>query len=31
LEDVGNIMLAAAVGLQVLGYIIIKQIVKIEV
>jgi len=31
LDDVGNIMLGAAVGLQILGYTIIKQIVKIEV
>ena len=31
LDDVGNIMLAAAITLQIIGYIIIKQIVKIEV
>jgi Flp pilus assembly protein TadB len=31
LDDVGNIMLAAGAGLQLLGYAIIKQIVKIEV
>ncbi|HYL74172.1 MAG TPA: type II secretion system F family protein [Bryobacteraceae bacterium] len=30
-DDVGNIMLAAAITLQVIGYLIIKQIVKIEV
>ena len=30
-DSVGNIMLGAAAGLQVLGYAIIKQIVKIEV
>jgi tight adherence protein B len=30
-DDTGNIMLAAAVGFQVLGYLIIQQIVKIEV
>jgi tight adherence protein B len=31
LDDVGNIMLGAAVALQIVGYTIIKQIVKIEV
>ena len=31
LDDVGNIMLGAAVALQIIGYTIIKQIVKIEV
>jgi tight adherence protein B len=31
LDDTGNIMLGAAVGLQIIGYAIIKQIVKIEV
>jgi tight adherence protein B len=31
LDDVGNIMLGAAVVLQIIGYTIIKQIVKIEV
>ena len=31
LDDVGNIMLGCAVALQVIGYTIIKQIVKIEV
>ncbi|HYL39236.1 MAG TPA: type II secretion system F family protein [Bryobacteraceae bacterium] len=31
LDDVGNIMIAAAAGLQIIGYTIIKQIVKIEV
>ncbi|MDX2268354.1 MAG: type II secretion system F family protein [Bryobacter sp.] len=30
-DDVGNLMAAAAVGLQLLGYFIIQQIVKIEV
>jgi tight adherence protein B len=30
-DDVGNIMMAAALGLQFLGYFIIQQIVKIEV
>jgi tight adherence protein B len=30
-DDVGNIMMAAAFGLQMLGYFIIQQIVKIEV
>jgi len=30
-DDVGNIMLAAAITLQVIGYLIIKQIVKIEI
>lgn len=30
-DDVGNIMMAAALGLQALGYFIIQQIVKIEV
>ncbi len=31
LDDVGNIMLGCAVALQIIGYTIIKQIVKIEV
>lgn len=31
LDDVGNIMLACAVGLQIAGYAVIKQIVKIEI
>jgi Flp pilus assembly protein TadB len=31
LDDVGNIMLAAAIGLQMIGYAVIRQIVKIEV
>jgi tight adherence protein B len=31
LDDVGNIMLGAAVGLQIIGYTVIRQIVKIEV
>jgi tight adherence protein B len=31
LDDTGNIMLGAAVGLQLIGYAIIRQIVKIEV
>jgi tight adherence protein B len=31
LDDVGNIMLGAAVALQIVGYMIIRQIVKIEV
>jgi tight adherence protein B len=31
LDDVGNLMLGAAVALQIIGYTIIKQIVKIEV
>lgn len=30
-DDVGNIMMAVAIGLQCLGYFIIQQIVKIEV
>ena len=30
-DDVGNIMLASAVGLQLIGYVIMRQIVKIEV
>jgi Flp pilus assembly protein TadB len=30
-DDVGNIMLGAAIVLQVIGYVIIRQIVKIEV
>jgi tight adherence protein B len=30
-DDVGNIMLACAAGLQIVGYAIIRQIVKIEV
>jgi len=31
LDDVGNMMLGAAVALQLIGYAVIKQIVKIEV
>jgi tight adherence protein B len=31
LDDVGNIMLAAAIVLQMIGYAVIRQIVKIEV
>jgi tight adherence protein B len=31
LDDVGNIMLGAAIGLQLIGYAVIRQIVKIEV
>jgi tight adherence protein B len=31
LDDVGNIMLASAVGLQIAGYMVIRQIVKIEI
>jgi tight adherence protein B len=31
LDDVGNIMLAVAVALQLIGYAVIRQIVKIEV
>jgi tight adherence protein B len=31
LDDIGNIMLGAAVGLQLIGYAVIRQIVKIEV
>jgi tight adherence protein B len=30
-DDVGNIMLGAAIGLQIIGYMVIKQIVKIEI
>ena len=30
-DDIGNIMLAAAIGFQVAGYLIIKKIVQIEV
>lgn len=30
-DDVGNIMLAAAITLQVIGYLVIRQIVKIEI
>jgi tight adherence protein B len=30
-DDTGNLMLAAAVGLQLIGYFVISQIVKIEV
>ena len=30
-DDVGNIMLAAGIGLQVIGYLIMKKIVNIEV
>jgi tight adherence protein B len=30
-DEVGNLMLAAAVGFQVLGYLIIQKIVKIEI
>jgi tight adherence protein B len=31
LDDVGNIMLACAIVLQLIGYAIMRQIVKIEV
>ncbi len=31
LDDVGNIMMATAIGLQVIGYLIMKKIVNIEV
>jgi tight adherence protein B len=31
LDDVGNMMLGAAVALQLIGYAVIKKIVKIEV
>jgi tight adherence protein B len=31
LDDVGNIMLVTAIGLQLIGYAVIRQIVKIEV
>jgi tight adherence protein B len=31
LDDTGNIMLGAAIALQIIGYMVIKQIVKIEV
>ena len=31
LDDTGNIMLGSAVALQLIGYAVIKQIVKIEV
>jgi len=31
LDDVGNIMLVCAIGLQLIGYFIMRQIVKIEV
>ncbi len=31
LDDVGNIMLGAAVALQIVGYLIMKQITNIEV
>jgi tight adherence protein B len=31
LDEVGNYMLAAAVGLQIIGYLIMQKIVKIEV
>ena len=30
-DDVGNIMLGAAVGLQLIGYAVMKKIVNIEV
>jgi tight adherence protein B len=30
-DEVGNYMLAAAVGLQVIGYLVIRKIVSIEV
>ena len=30
-DDVGNIMMGSAVALQLIGYFIMKQIVKIEV
>jgi Flp pilus assembly protein TadB len=30
-DDVGNIMLGAAVALQVIGYLVMRQIVNIEV
>jgi tight adherence protein B len=30
-EEIGNMMLGAAVGFQVLGYLIIRKIVAIEV
>ena len=30
-DDVGNIMMGAAIGLQIIGYTIIRQIIKIEV
>ena len=31
LDDVGNIMLGCAIGLQIIGYLVMKQITKIEV
>jgi Flp pilus assembly protein TadB len=31
LDDVGNMMLGAAIVLQIIGYMIMRQIVKIEV
>jgi len=31
LDDVGNIMLVCAICLQLIGYAVIRQIVKIEV
>ena len=31
LDDVGNIMLGGAVGLQIIGYLIMKHITNIEV
>jgi Flp pilus assembly protein TadB len=31
LDDVGNIMMASALGLQLIGYLIMKKIVNIEV
>jgi tight adherence protein B len=31
LDDVGNIMLGAALGLQIIGYLVMRQITKIEV
>jgi tight adherence protein B len=30
-DDIGNIMMGAAIGLQLIGYTVIRQIVKIEV
>jgi len=30
-DEIGNIMLGAAILLQVIGYLIIRQIVKIEI
>jgi Flp pilus assembly protein TadB len=31
LDEIGNYMLAAAVGLQLIGYLVMQKIVKIEV